>query len=142
VLGTSTNILMANLCVQQNNSVPKLTNTLLYEALTGQPTNVVSWPNMVSLYKRGEINDALMFVGASLVPVFTQPVLAGGNLVLLGTGGSANSTYRLLTSTNVALPASSWTPVLTNTFDSDGSFSNAIPIDPLASTSFYCLIMP
>ena len=140
ILGASTNVLLATLCVQQVNTAPQLTNIMVYEALSGQPTNVISWPNMVSLYKRGEINDSLMFLNP--MPVFSQPVLQGGNLVLTGTGGSANGSFRLLTSTNVALSASSWTSVLTNAFGSDGSFSNAVPLVPSAGQSFYRLIAP
>jgi hypothetical protein len=140
ILGSSTNVLLATLCVQQVNTAPQLTNIMVYEALSGQPTNVISWPNMVSLYKRGEINDSLMFLNP--MPVFSQPVLQGGNLVLTGTGGSANGSFRLLTSTNVALSASSWTSVLTNAFGSDGSFSNAVPLVPSAGQMFYRLIAP
>ena len=140
ILGASTNVLLATLCVQQVNTPPQLSNIMVYEALTGQPTNVVSWPNMVSLYKRGEINDSLMFLNS--VPLFAQPMVRSGNLILTGTDGSANCSYRLLTSTNVALPAFSWTPVLTNTFGSDGSFSNTVPIASSARQSFYRLITP
>jgi autotransporter-associated beta strand protein len=51
-----------------------------------------------------------------------KPVLSGGSLILSGVNGPAGQQYRILTSTNVALPLVSWTPVYTNMFNSDGSF--------------------
>ena len=140
VLGNSTNILFGNIGVQDLEHSPQLTDYLVYEALTGQPVKTVTWPNMVSLYKRGELNDAAMFI--SLPPEFAQPRVVGGILVLTGTGGSAGGSYRMFTTTNVALPFANWTPVLTNTFASDGSFSNTIPFAPSATQSFYHLIVP
>ena len=70
---------------------------------------------------------------------FAAPVVSGGTLVLTGNGGSAGGTYQVLTSTNIALPLSSWTPVLTNFFAADGSFSNAIPMTPPDPQRFYRL---
>ena len=40
-----------------------------------------------------------------------------------GTGNPAGTQYRILTSTNLTLPVASWTPVVTNVFLSDGSYS-------------------
>ena len=140
MVGASTNILIANLGVSQLLVAPVTTDTFLYEAITGQLTNVVAWPNMVSLYKRGELNDVAMFI--SPPPLFAQPKVTGGNLVLTGTGGLAGASYRMFTTTNVALPFANWKPVLTNTFASDGSFSNSIPFTPSPAQSFYHLIVP
>ena len=56
-------------------------------------------------------------------PVLGRPVLSGGDLTFSGTGGIPDAQYRILTSTNVALPLASWTPVATNTFAPDGSYS-------------------
>jgi hypothetical protein len=57
ILGTSDNILIANVLVQKvwsmTNSEPQL-----IEALTGGVTNQIMWPDGVSLYKRGEFNPA------------------------------------------------------------------------------------
>jgi hypothetical protein len=48
---------------------------------------------------------------------------ADGNLVFSGTNGPAGAQYRILTTTNVALPLAEWTPVWTNVFAADGSYS-------------------
>jgi PKD repeat protein len=49
--------------------------------------------------------------------------LAGGKLVFGGANGPAGQPYRILTATNVALPLAGWTPVWTNVFGADGSYS-------------------
>ena len=63
-------------------------------------------------------------VGAvTLAADLGQPLLSGGNLILSGTGGIPGNQYRILTATNLALPLASWTPVATNAFAPDGSYS-------------------
>ena len=61
------------------------------------------------------------------------------NLVLRGSNGIAGAPYYLLTSTNVALPMTNWTRLLTNLVGSGGIISNCLPIDPAAPTKFYRL---
>jgi PKD repeat protein len=78
--------------------------------------------------------------------IVTSPVpkigtsLSSGKFVLGGTNCPVGVKYRILTSTNLALPLASWQPVLTNTFLSNGSFSytNAAT----NATSFFQLISP
>lgn len=55
---------------------------------------------------------------------FTRVSSSGGNLVLAGSGGPADTRFHMLTSTNPALPASSWqTNSPMGTFDSAGNFT-------------------
>src|SRR5262249_5291583 len=55
-------ILCANLDVQTDSEGADSTTRILDEAITGlAPTNVL-YPNFVSIYKRGEINDTNMYV--------------------------------------------------------------------------------
>jgi hypothetical protein len=77
-----------------------------------------------------------------LQPAFGTPVISATNLVLAGGGGPPGGSYRLLSATNIALPLPNWTPVLSNTFGGDGSFSNAIGIEPSNALQFYRLSMP
>ena len=65
----------------------------------------------------------------------------GGNLVFSGTNGPAGAQYRILTTTNVALPLAEWTPVWTNVFGADGSYNytNTLGADPAA---FFLLVSP
>ncbi len=56
-------------------------------------------------------------------PTITGFSLSGTTIVIQGTNGEAGGLFILLSSTNVALPLSQWTPVLTNSFDGSGNFN-------------------
>ena len=80
--------------------------------------------------------------------VFVKPetllrvaMLAGGNLAFSGTNGPAGAQYRILMTTNLALPLSSWTPVWTNVFGTDGSYgyTNAPGLNP---EGYFLLVSP
>jgi PKD repeat protein len=62
------------------------------------------------------------YIVVSSTPTISTVTKSGGNLVMGGTGGPAGTQYRILTSTNLASPLASWTPVATNTFLPDGSY--------------------
>lgn len=72
------------------------------------------------------------------VPSITSIALdaAGSNIIVSGTNnnGTTSGQYVILTSTNIALPISSWTPLSTQAFDQTGSFNytNAIGTNPNA----------
>ena len=67
--------------------------------------------------------------------------LAGGKLVFSGTNGPAGQQYRILTTTNVALPLAGWTPVWTNVFAADGSYSYTNTLGTNAA-GFFLLVSP
>jgi hypothetical protein len=58
-----------------------------------------------------------------------------------GSLGSSNATFYLLASTNLNLPMSQWTLVLTNQFDNNGNYTltNPISLDPAV---YYRLELP
>jgi autotransporter-associated beta strand protein len=66
---------------------------------------------------------------------------AGGKLVLSGANGPAGQPYRILTTTNVAKPLASWTPVMTNVFAADGSYSYTNTLGTNAA-GFFLLVSP
>ena len=70
-------------------------------------------------------------------PVITSFTDSGFDVTLSGNNGPANGTYYVLGSTNVALPASSWTVLATGYFDGSGNFTYSAPIDPERSQQFY-----
>jgi autotransporter-associated beta strand protein len=82
------------------------------------------------------------YVNVPTLPVVNQPVISGGNLILTGSGGTANAGYTWLTSTNVAAPIASWTTNTTGNFDGSGDFSNAIPVSPSIPAKFFRLRTP
>jgi PKD repeat protein len=80
------------------------------------------------------------FVVASPTPVIGRVTLSSGWFVIIGTNCPPGMQYRILTSTNVALPLTDWQPVMTNTFLDDGgySYSNS----NLGSSAFFRLVSP
>ena len=75
-------------------------------------------------------------------PVVNPPVVSGGNLILTGSGGTANNSYVVLTSTNAAAPLASWTTNVSGNFDGSGNFSNAIPVSSSIPAKFFLLRTP
>jgi PKD repeat protein len=88
----------------------------------------------------------LIAVTAPMPPKITRVAAGSGNLTIQGTNGPVSATqvyyYKLLTSTNLALPRASWTVLATNSFNADGSFSNNIPVTPADPQRFYLQQMP
>jgi hypothetical protein len=75
-------------------------------------------------------------------PGFSGITQDGASMILSGTNGLLLATYYVLTSTNLALPVASWTPIATNAFAFDGTFSFTNTIDPNAQQLFYRLLVP
>ena len=75
-------------------------------------------------------------------PRFGNLSLTSSNVTLNGSGGMATSNFFVLTSTNLALPLSNWTRLLTNQFDGDGNFSVTNTLDANAPQNFYRLQLP
>jgi autotransporter-associated beta strand protein len=109
-----------------------LTNGVLLTVTGGG----VTWNN--NLVTDGSISVASTIVAK---PVITGTVISGTNLVFSGNNGTgiASGTYYVLSSTNVAAPLSTWTPIFTNTFISGGAFSVTNPISPSVPDMFYIL---
>jgi rhamnogalacturonan endolyase len=62
-------------------------------------------------------------VQAVTPPIFGGIGVTNGSLTLSGSGGTANGTYYVLASTNVALPLAQWQFIATNQFDTNGNFT-------------------
>jgi hypothetical protein len=81
-----------------------------------------------------------LVVSAVAQPVISAINLSGTNLVLSATNGVAGETNYVLTSTDLALPPSQWTPISTNVLTAGGNFSitvtNAVNTD---SQQFFML---
>ena len=75
-------------------------------------------------------------------PGFGGITQQGASMVLSGTNGLPFANYYVLTSTNLSLPFASWTPIATNAFEFDGTFSFTNAIDPNAQQQFYRLQVP
>lgn len=81
------------------------------------------------------VNGTLSIVGGS-TPTTNANILSvklsGTNLLIHGTNnnGGQNFHYAVLTSTNITTPLSNWTSVVTNPFNTDGTFDYSTPVDP------------
>ncbi len=80
-------------------------------------------------------------------PIFTPPVfgalkLNGNRVSIGGTGGVSGRAYYVLVSTNAALPLNLWQPVVTNYFNSDGSFQFTNSLNASAQQEYYRLEIP
>jgi len=90
-----------------------------------------------------QLNSGLVKVtGGGIGPVIGGTTVANGKLVFSGTGGTANGTYYVLTTTNLAAPLAQWVPVQTNLFDATGAFSVTNTLDPNTPQLFYRLQQP
>lgn len=73
-------------------------------------------------------------------PTITSVKVSGTTLTITATNGAFNGNYVLLQSTNVALPRSQWTPVLTNSFDPSGNLNLTTNIvNPANPVEFYTI---
>jgi hypothetical protein len=106
-------------------------DSIVFPALTGSLT----W-NTSNL----AVNGTISVSGGG--PAISSIAKVGSNLSITGSGGIAFSNYYVLASTNVILPFTNWTPIITNQFDGSGNFSFSTPIDPAIPTRFYILQVP
>ncbi|MBP9900972.1 MAG: hypothetical protein V9H26_14020 [Verrucomicrobiota bacterium] len=75
-------------------------------------------------------------------PLFVSSDIVGTNLILNGYYGKPGSNYVLLSSSDIALPLTNWSRVLTNQFDASGNFHVTNSLAPAPSKSFYRLLLP
>jgi hypothetical protein len=65
--------------------------------------------------------------------------LSNGTITLNAINGAPNGPVNVLTSTNLALPLSSWTTVTSTTFDGNGNLNLPITVNSALPQSFYIL---
>ena len=112
--------------------------------LNGTNTYIAAGSYSVSLIVNGpggsSTNTLVNGIGVFATPRLVMPVLSGGKLVFSGTNCPAGVQYRILTTTNIALPSGSWTPVWTNIFSGAGSFGYTNSMTNAAA--FFKLVSP
>ena len=121
--------------------------TIITNTTGGNVTNTYSiggnYTVTLTVYGPGGSSSVTLanYIVASAAPVLGAPTLSGGKLAFSGANGPAGVTYRILTSTNLALAISNWTPVFTNTISSSGNYgyTNAVPT---TQGAYYRLVSP
>jgi hypothetical protein len=107
-----------------------------FSSMTLPPLNAgLIWTNKLAV-------DGSIEVLGPPSPHIGSIVQSGTNLVISGTGGPANATYFVLASTNIELPLTNWTRILTNQFNSSGNFSCTNAISPALPRRFFRLEVP
>ncbi len=110
---------------------------------SGAFANVVLPPlNSGLAWNTNALNTSGVITVVSTPPLFGNLTVTGGNVTLNGSGGMATSNFYVLSATNLALPWSNWTRLLTNQFDNNGNFNVTNALDPDSLQSFYRLQLP
>jgi hypothetical protein len=63
-------------------------------------------------------------------------------VTVTGQGGAPGATYEIITSRNLQVPSTSWTMITTNTFDTNGNYSQIFTVDPHIPYRFYRTVLP
>jgi hypothetical protein len=136
--------------VNWTNAIYTATGTNVTGGILNYVTNAMA-TNGLQNYYRLTVQAGNLLVSSSylsLTPHFTgaPPAISVNfigltNVMLSGNAGviNGNLPYWIRSTTNLALPLSLWSWASTNVFNSDGSFSNALPIAPGTPLSFYRL---
>ncbi len=132
-----------------NTSATALTNGATFQlfnastAGTGNFSSVTVLPTNSLVATFNPTNGTLTLASTVITPIRINPVtVVGGNLILTGTGGTPNSSYTVLTTTNVTTPLAAWTTNTAGNLSGTGTLSNAIPIDPTTPTQFFRVRQP
>lgn len=88
------------------------------------------------------VDGTLKVAGGAPAPQIGSIAVSQGNVVISGTGGAAGGTYHVLTSTNVALPLTNWTPLATNVFSGNGAFAFTNAVNSGFLQQFFLLRLP
>jgi autotransporter-associated beta strand protein len=96
---------------------------------------------VASVNPNGSTNSSPAFAVVTLPspPKISNAQLLNGQFVFSGTGGNANATYYVLTSTNLTLPLAQWTILSTDYFDNFGNFASTNVINSSQSQGFYLI---
>jgi len=89
-------------------------------------------------------NTSFVFTITAPTPIlFTNAawLASNGGFQLSGTG-SAGQSWRLFTTTNLALPWAQWTLETSNTFPGNGQFNYTSPVPTNALQQFYRMVSP
>jgi autotransporter-associated beta strand protein len=121
----------------------------LFKALSygGTFSSIVpATPGTGLAWKTNTLSSGVISVGTGVVPGpttnanITSVKLSGTNILLHGVNNNVPNTnfhYAVLSSTNLTLPLSNWTSIVTNSFNSDGTFDYTNAIVPGTPRVFY-----
>ncbi|MGH7993748.1 MAG: hypothetical protein ACREDQ_09545, partial [Limisphaerales bacterium] len=143
-------------CIAVFNYTSGATNEIVNLSRVGLPPGIFAATNLwdgtvttvsnsfnVSLNARQAKLFRLALAGGLPSPEFITITSTGaGGLVFYGSNGPPGWAYRVLISTNLALPASQWLSIASNTFDANGNFDFTDSVAPNSPQQFYLLETP
>ncbi len=106
---------------------------------TSNTTPPGTYPLTITGAVGGYTNVTTAVLTVATTPGFSAIMLTGTAVVFNGTNGLPTETYEVLTSTNLTLPLTNWTVLVTDAFDSNGNFSFTNGIGTNAPGQFYRL---
>jgi fibronectin-binding autotransporter adhesin len=106
-------------------------------SLNGAPPAIGTAPSGFNYSVNTNTPNQIRLVVVQIPPAIESVSSSGNGVTLGGSGGLSNATYYVLASTNLLLPASEWTRISTNTFDSNGAFSSTQVVDPALPHTYY-----
>jgi hypothetical protein len=142
VLGGS--LVISNL----NNVAPKIGQTFTLfstPALSGTFASILpATPGAGLLWNTNNlaVNGTISVVAGVQTLDFGATSRNGNVVTISGVGGTPNAVYYVLTSTNLVLRLSDWTPIATNNFNSSGDFSYNVTNSLSGSQQFYTIEQP
>jgi autotransporter-associated beta strand protein len=137
--GTLNLVNISGSALAAGNSFQIFNNAATYSGTFAANNIVPATPGTGLTWDLSHLSNGVIKVAGSAGPVIGSTTVSGGNLILSGTGGTASSSYSVLTTTNLTLPLTSWTQVATGTYSTTGTFTNAIAIVPGVPQSFYII---
>jgi autotransporter-associated beta strand protein len=72
-------------------------------------------------------------------PVIGSTTVSGSNLIFSGTGGSPNTGFYVLSTTNITTAVTNWSVISTNSFDNTGAFNLTNAVSPGVPKRFFML---
>ena len=88
------------------------------------------------------VNGSISVSGPPPPTIINSVYTSGNSLIFSGIGGVQGDPYVVVSSTNVALAMTNWTPLVTNSFGPGGTFNVTNNIDPSKKATFFRLSVP
>jgi autotransporter-associated beta strand protein len=111
--------------------------------LSGGTFGTISLPNYYNWDDSNlGVNGTVRVTGVLPAPTVTSvdfSTLSSGTITLSAVNGLPNGPVNVLTTTNLALPVSSWTTVTTASFDGNGNLNQSISVNPELPQSYFLL---
>lgn len=136
----------AELAAVLNASTNFQTVALTYKTGNTAPTNAMNFSftagGLDSLGGNIYVANFQLTVAPIQVQLSSVTQFSGNSMSFSGSGGAADATYKIISTTNLFLPTTSWTPVTTNRFDANGNFNLTFNINPTISREFFKVVIP